>query len=197
MTYIAFLFGVAFVLVLLSFLIQQKGLPANHFGAKPKRQQRFCPGQSSFRTTNWELLEANQALQDQVVQLQADLDETSKNYSQLEETHTSLQESHAALQAQCTKQEQQVQAYELLLSAQRALDQENTEEFLTAMKDLEAFGRKFRCRRQDPVSGATPWRWSPRKIPGKLTHEVNYHVGYQTDQRSPGGGKSGSGGPKK
>ncbi len=44
MTYIAFLFGVAFVLVLLSFLIQQKGLPANHFGAKPKRQQRFVPG---------------------------------------------------------------------------------------------------------------------------------------------------------
>ena len=121
MTYIAFLFGVAFVLVLLSFLIQHSAL---------SRAEQL-------QDNNRELLEANQALQDQVVQLQADLDETSKNYSQLEETHTSLQESHAALQAQCTKQEQQVQAYELLLSAQRALDQEDTEEFLTAMKDLK------------------------------------------------------------
>ena len=136
MTYIAFLFGVAFVLVLLSFLIQQKDsrqtiseLNQNANSALSRAEQ--------LQDNNRELLEANQALQDQVVQLQADLDETSKNYSQLEETHTSLQESHAALQAQCTKQEQQVQAYELLLSAQRALDQEDTEEFLTAMKDLK------------------------------------------------------------
>ena len=136
MTYIAFLFGVAFVLVLLSFLIQQKDsrqtiseLNQNANSALSRAEQ--------LQDNNQELLEANQALQDQVVQLQADLDETSKNYSQLEETHTSLQESHAALQAQCTKQEQQVQAYELLLSAQRALDQENTEEFLTAVKDLK------------------------------------------------------------
>ena len=120
----------------IAFLIQQKDsrqtiseLNQNANSALSRAEQ--------LQDNNRELLEANQALQDQVVQLQADLDETSKNYSQLEETNTSLQESHAALQAQCTKQEQQVQAYELLLSAQRALDQEDTEEFLTAMKDLK------------------------------------------------------------
>ena len=91
MTYIAFLFGVAFVLVLLSFLIQQKDsrqtiseLNQNANSALSRAEQ--------LQDNNRELLEANQALQDQVVQLQADLDETSKNYSQLEETHTSLQE---------------------------------------------------------------------------------------------------------
>ncbi len=47
MTYIAFLFGVAFVLVLLSFLIQQKGLPANHFGAKPNANSAFVPGRAA------------------------------------------------------------------------------------------------------------------------------------------------------
>lgn len=136
MTYIAFLFGVAFVLVLLSFLIQQKDsrqtiseLNQNANSALSRAEQ--------LQDNNRELLEANQALQDQVVQLQADLDETNKNYSELEETHASLQESHKALQAQCTQQEQQVRAYELLLSAQRALDQEDTEQFLTAMKDLK------------------------------------------------------------
>ena len=85
MTYIAFLFGVAFVLVLLSFLIQQKDsrqtiseLNQNANSALSRAEQ--------LQDNNRELLEANQALQDQVVQLQADLDETSKNYSQLEET---------------------------------------------------------------------------------------------------------------
>lgn len=136
MTYIAFLFGVAFVLVLLSFLIQQKDsrqtiseLNQNANSALSRAEQ--------LQDNNRELLEANQALQAQVAQLQTDLDETTNHYHELEETHASLEESHEALQAQYTQQKQQVQAYELLLAAQRALDQENTENFLTAMKDLK------------------------------------------------------------
>ncbi len=136
MTYIAFLFGVAFVLVLLSFLIQQKDsrqtiseLNQNANSALSRAEQ--------LQDNNRELLEANQALQDQVAQLQTDLDETANHYQELEETHTSLEESHEALQAQYTQQKQQIQAYELLLAAQRALEQENTENFLSAMKDLK------------------------------------------------------------
>ncbi len=105
-----------------------------------------------------------------MVQLQADLDETSKNYSQLEETHTSLQESHAApYKPNAQKQEQQVQAYELLLSAQRAfLDQENTEEFLTAMKDLKPLAENLDAEGKT-LYQELPLAVEPQEIPGKLT----------------------------
>ena len=136
MTYIAFLFGVAFILVLLSFLIQQKDsqqtiseLNQNANSALSRAEQ--------LQDNNRQLLEANQALQTQVEQLQADQNETKRLYQELEETYASLQEDHQALLEQSAEHAQQVKAYELLLTAERALDEENTEAFLSAMKSLK------------------------------------------------------------
>ncbi len=64
------------------------------------------------------------------------------------------------------------------------------------MKDLKPLAENLDAEGKTLYQELLPWRWSPRENTRKLTHEVNYHVGYQTDQRSPGGGKSGSAGQK-
>lgn len=142
MTYIAFLFGVAFILVLLSFLIQQKDsqqtiseLNQNANSALSRAEQ--------LQDNNRQLMETNQALQTQVEQLQADQEEADRNHQELEEACALLQEDYQALLERSAEQTQQVKAYELLLTAERALDEENTEGFLTAMKDLKPLAERL------------------------------------------------------
>ena len=56
-------------------------------------------------------MEANQALQTQVEQLQADQEEADRSHQKLEEACASLQEDYQALLERSAEQTQQVKAY--------------------------------------------------------------------------------------
>lgn len=134
MTYIAFLFGVAFVLVLLSFLIQQKDiseLNKNASSALSRAEQ--------LQDDNRELSEANLTLQERTGELEDLLEERNAALQSAQEDLKQQQEANAELEKQLEGAQpggKVSQAYELLLTAQRALDEAQTDAFQSAMTAL-------------------------------------------------------------
>ena len=147
MTYIAILFGVAFVLVLFSFLMQQKDsrqtiseLNQNANNALSRAEQ--------LQDDNRELTEECQTLQAQLEQSRTDFKTAEDKIQELEQKYAALQESYQSLEEQNGAKDRQVEAYELLLKAQRALDQEDTAGFQAAMKDLEPLASQLDAQGQ-------------------------------------------------
>lgn len=142
-SYIAILFGVAFVLVLLSMLIQQRDsrdtitqLNQNASSALDKAEQ--------LQDQNRILAEKNLDLENRLRTTQSDLKELQEEADQMEQRLQDLQTSFQTSQNQlreletdATQQRQKIQAYELLLQAQTALNQEDTDGFLAAMAELK------------------------------------------------------------
>lgn len=143
LSYIAILFGVAFVLVLLSMLIQQRDsrdtitqLNQNASSALDKAEQ--------LQDQNRILAEQNLELENRLRTTQSDLKELQEESDQMEQRLQDLQTSFQTSQNQlreletdATQQKQKTKAYELLLTAQTALNQEDTDGFLAAMAELK------------------------------------------------------------
>lgn len=134
-TYIALLFGVAFVLVLLSFLAQQRDISKmnqNTNNALSRAEQ--------LQDDNRELRENNTALQNQLTDVLSQLETQRQTAESLQTQLDEALQKVAGLEVSLGTQEEDagtyVQAYELLLTAQRALDEERTEEFQKAMTSL-------------------------------------------------------------
>lgn len=142
-SYIAILFGMAFFLVLLSMLIQQRDsrdtisqLNQNASSALAKAEQ--------LQDQNRVLAEEKLNLENQLRTAQSDGEDLQDQIDQLEQRLHDLQTSFQTsqnqlreLESDATQQKQKVQAYELLLKAQSALDQEDTDGFLAAMAELK------------------------------------------------------------
>lgn len=134
LTYISLLFGVSFVLVLLSFLLQQKDISQLNQSASSALAKA-----EQLQDNNRELTQENQELQTQLADLQAQLESESATAQEDLETANrqidSLEEELTQTQAQT---EQQKEAYELLCSALLALNEERTEDFQRNMAALAA-----------------------------------------------------------
>lgn len=134
LTYISLLFGVSFVLVLLSFLLQQQDISELNQSASSALARA-----EQLQDNNRELTQTNQDLQTQLADLQAQLEsESAVAQEELETANrqiNSLEEELTQIQAQT---EQQQEAYELLCSALLALSEERSEDFQRDMTALAA-----------------------------------------------------------
>lgn len=129
-TYIALLFGVAFVLVLLSFLAQQRDISKmnqNTNNALSRAEQ--------LQDDNRELRENNTALQSQLAEAQSQLEAQQQAVESLQ-AQLDEAEQQTSLGIEYGTGEKTAQAYELLLTARQALDEERMEDFQKAMTSL-------------------------------------------------------------
>ena len=136
-TYIALLFTVAFVLVLLSFLAQQRDISQLNENASSALSRA-----EKLQDENRELIEDNQTLRQQLQEALDRQEELSQAAQKAGSERAQAQEAQASLQGELdgvkAAKENQLKAYELLLQAQRALDEERTEDFQKNMTELAA-----------------------------------------------------------
>lgn len=136
-TYIALLFTVAFVLVLLSFLAQQRDISQLNENASSALSRA-----EKLQDENRELIEDNQTLREQLQEALNRQEELSQAAQEAGSECAQAQEAQASLQGELdgvkAAKENQLKAYELLLQAQRALDEERTEDFQKNMTELAA-----------------------------------------------------------
>lgn len=136
-TYIALLFTVAFVLVLLSFLAQQRDISQLNENANSAlvRAEKLQDENRDLSNQNHELeLELQAALQEQE-ELREEAQEAQEAMNQAQAAQETQQQEAAAAKE---RESSRVKAYELLLQAQRNLDEENTEAFQKTMTELAA-----------------------------------------------------------
>ena len=136
-TYIALLFTVAFVLVLLSFLAQQRDISQLNENASSALSRA-----EKLQDENREPIEDNQTLREQLQEALNRQEELSQAAQEAGSERAQAQEAQASLQGELdgvkAAKENQLKAYELLLQAQRALDEERTEDFQKNMTELAA-----------------------------------------------------------
>ena len=109
--YLAIMFAVAFLLVLLSLLTQMRNSQSK-ISELNQSSTNALQNAELLQEENRQLEEEKEALQQQVDDLQAELDEKNKNNTELEEIQKDYE---AQLEKAKGKQEQTTQAYEALL----------------------------------------------------------------------------------
>lgn len=155
--YMAVLFCVAFLLVLLSYLIQMRD-SRQTISQLNQSNASALQNAGKLQGENQQLTEQNQSLNQQLGELQASLDEANGRLSEAEKDLEADTQELAGAQAQ-TKQV--TDAYELLLQAKRAYDggdldtcRKDLAELSSRQDRLSAAGAELYARLQKAVSGA-------------------------------------------
>ncbi len=134
-TYLALMFGVAFILVLLSFVMQQKDISQAH-----KNTSNALSRAEQLQDDNRSLAEKLQEIQEELDNVQGEKEELQHTLEDVQEKLTAKEKEVDDLKEAATQTEKEQQktpqAYELLIQAQRALEEEKTEEFSAAMSKL-------------------------------------------------------------
>ncbi len=136
-TYLTLLFGVAFILVLLSFVMQQRDISQAHKNT------------SNALSRAEQLQDDNRDLAEKLQEVQAELEMVQNENEDLEEEIADMQTRLSDKDQEISELKEEIknagknptqtpEAYELLLRAQRALEEEKTAEFRAAMEKLAA-----------------------------------------------------------
>lgn len=162
--YISLLFSVAFLLVLFSFFQQMKSsetisqLNANASSALSHAEQlqndnrQLQDENRVLREENTELRDGNEDLMERMTALQ---DEKDAVQNQLTEALDAQAAAEAAVQNEKDNTALVQQAYELLIAAESALDQELTKDFeeaMTQLKDLTDYLSEFGQARYEELA---------------------------------------------
>ena len=144
--YFAIMFVAAFVLVLLSFLQQRRDsrqtiseLSQNASSALTRAEQLQADNRA-LTEQNTELTEKNQDLTEQLSSLETQLQQLREEMEAVsngtQEADQKIKDLEARLEEAENRQRESARAYELLLSARRALDEERVDDFIAAMSQL-------------------------------------------------------------
>ncbi len=136
-TYLALLFGVAFILVLLSFVMQQRDISQAH-----KNTSNALSRAEQLQDDNRDLAEKLQEVEEELEDYQYDNEELEDTIAEMNkkllDKDQEISNLKEEIQKAAAKPQQTPDAYELLLQAQKALQEEKTAEFRAAMDKLAA-----------------------------------------------------------